>query len=86
MKIVATYELFNINRLKLEKMIQKFFEPAQLEIEIKDRFGKPVKPREWFLVPLKVIDEVVARIEDHTITDYRYDASIAAIVRVSQQG
>jgi len=85
-KIVATYELFNINRLKLERMIQKFFEPAQLEIEIKDRFGKPVKPREWFLVPLKVIDEVVARIEDQTITDYRYDASTAAIVRVSQPG
>jgi len=85
-EIVASYELFNINRSKLESLIQKFFEPARLDIEIVDRFGKPVKPREWFLVPLNVIDDVVARIEDHTITQYRYDAARATIVRIDQQG
>ncbi len=81
-EIVASYELFNINRSKLESLIQKFFEPARLDIEIVDRFGNPVKPREWFMVPLSVIDEVVAKIEDHTITEYRYDAESAAVVRI----
>jgi hypothetical protein len=37
------------------------FDPACLDIEIKDRFGQPVVPREWFLVPLFVIDEVVEK-------------------------
>jgi len=32
---------------------------ARLEIEIMDRFGRPVVPREWFLVPLFVISEAV---------------------------
>jgi hypothetical protein len=54
-EVVATYTLYNINRTgkpKLENLIHRVFEPAQLlDIEIKDRFGNPVVPREWFLVP-----------------------------------
>lgn len=30
---------------------------------MKDRFGKVVKPREWFLVPLNVIDEFVQHLQ-----------------------
>ncbi len=48
---VETYDLYNITRTKLENLIHSIFEPARLEIEIKDRFGRPVIPREWFLVP-----------------------------------
>lgn len=40
---------------------------------MKDRFGNAVVPREWFLVPLPVIDQAVERIQDGTITDYVYD-------------
>jgi len=55
-EVVATYELFNINRTKLEKLIHKFFGSVKLDIQINDRFGNPVVPREWFLVPLFIID------------------------------
>ena len=79
-EIVATYELFNVNRTKLEKLIHRFFGEVQLNIEILDRFGKPVVPREWFLVPLAVIDEMVEKIVDGTITDFRYDETSAKIV------
>ncbi len=72
-EIVATYELYNINRTKLENLIHRIFEPARLEIEIMDRFGRPVVPREWFLVPLFVIKEAVEQIKDGTISGYRYD-------------
>ena len=73
-EVVATYELSNINRVKLENLIHKFFEPAKLNIEIKDRFGNPIVPREWFLVPLFVIDEAVEKIKDGSIVDFFYDA------------
>ena len=85
-EIVATYELFNINRSKLENLIHKFFSGARLDIEIKDRFGNPVVPREWFLVPLFVIDEVVEKIKDGTIARYHYDAESAALVRSQDIG
>lgn len=80
-KIVATYKLSNINRTKLENLIHRIFDPVRLDIEIKDRFGNPVVPREWFLVPLFVIDEAVSRIKDGTITDYQYDPGTASLKR-----
>jgi hypothetical protein len=55
------------------------FEPARLEITLMDRFGNPVSPREWFLVPLFVIDEAIERIRDGTITEYVYDAESASL-------
>lgn len=57
--VVATYKLSNINRTKLENLLHKFFVGSQLDIDVPDRFGNMVKPKEWFLVPIFVIDEVV---------------------------
>lgn len=82
-EVVATYELYNVNRTKLENLIHRIFGLAQLDVEIKDRFGNPVIPREWFLVPLFVVNEAVDRIKDGTITDYAYDPKAAALVHVA---
>lgn len=78
--IVATYKLAHINRTKLENLFHKIFAPAQLDLTIEDRFGKPVRPREWFLVPLQAIDEAVSRIRDGSITGYVYDPKSARLV------
>ena len=83
MEVVATYVLYNVNRVKLENIIHRVFDRAQLDIEIKDRFGNPVKPREWFLVPLFILNEVVERIKDGTITEYVYDPMTARLVKDS---
>ncbi len=80
-EVIATYELYNINRVKLENLIHRVFDPARLDIEIKDRFGKPVVPREWFLVPVFVVDEAVERIKDGTITQYVYDPKSARLIK-----
>jgi hypothetical protein len=83
--VVATYDLYNINRVKLENLIHRVFDRAQLDIEINDRFGRPVKPREWFLVPLFVVDEAVERIKDGSITNYIYDPKAAQLVKAESQ-
>ena len=79
-EVVASYELFNINRTKLENLIHRIFASARLDIQISDRFGNPVAPREWFLVPLHAIDAVVEKIRNGTITEYRYDPISASLV------
>jgi hypothetical protein len=84
-EVVATYKLFNINRSKLENVLHRVLAPARLELEIVDRFGSPVKPREWFLVPLPVIDEVVDRVRDGTITEYVYDPGRATLLHVDRR-
>jgi hypothetical protein len=59
------------------------FSGAQINLAIPDRFGHMVKPREWFLVPLAVVDEVVERIRDRSILAYRYDATTAQLVKAA---
>jgi len=77
-EVIAEYKLFNINRAKLEKLIHRFFGSAQFDITINDRFGNPVRPREWFLVPLAVIDQAVEKIVDGSLKDYEYDPKTAS--------
>ncbi|MCZ6803427.1 MAG: GIY-YIG nuclease family protein [Proteobacteria bacterium] len=79
-EVVATYELYNINCSKLEHILHKIFDCAKLDIQINDRFGNPVVPQEWFFVPLFVIDEVVEKIKDGTISEYSYDVKLAALI------
>ncbi len=79
-EIVATYKLTGINRTKLEHLLHKIFAGAQLDLTINDRFGNPVKPREWFLVPFTAIDEAIERIKKGTIGDVTYDPQQARFV------
>ncbi|WP_339818786.1 GIY-YIG nuclease family protein [Paenibacillus sp. FSL R7-0216] len=83
-EVVASYKLAGINRRKLEGLLHRIFAPAQLDLTIHDRFGHPVRPQEWFLVPLHVIDEAVSRIRDGSITNVIYDPRTASLVGSAQ--
>jgi hypothetical protein len=80
-EIVTTFKLANINRKGLESLLQKFFSNARLDLELKDRFDTLVKPREWFLVPLEVIEQVIEKIKEGTIDQFRYDPKTANLIR-----
>ncbi|MCW3540496.1 GIY-YIG nuclease family protein [Burkholderia cenocepacia] len=79
-EVVTTYKLAGVDRTKVENLIHKIFASAQIDLEILDRFGKPVKPREWFLVPLPIIDEAVQSILNGTILDKVYDRETGKLV------
>jgi hypothetical protein len=81
--VVATYKLYDINRPRLEALIHRVLDSVRFDAEIPDRFGKPVRPREWFLVPLPVVDEIVQRIGDGTIVNYTYDRAKAALTQAA---
>ncbi len=80
-EIVATFKLANIDRKKLEALIQQFFGNARLDLELQDRFGSQVRPREWFLVPLEIIEETIEKIRAGTIDQFRYDPTTASLTR-----
>jgi T5orf172 domain len=79
-EVVASYKLADINRSKLEAIFHRIFAPAQIDLIIYDRFGHPVRPQEWFLVPINVINEAVERVRDGSITEVIYDPKSAALV------
>ena len=72
-EVVATFKLANINPHKLETLLHKFFDRARLECVLPDRFGIPVQPREWFFVPLEIIEQVIKKIKEGTLDQFQYD-------------
>lgn len=78
--IHATYKLSGINRKALEHLLHKVFAPARLDLTITDRFGHPVKPREWFMVPFSVIEEAIERLKDGSIVNMVYEPESASFV------
>lgn len=85
-EIVATFKLANIHRKTLEALLHRFFGNARLDLELKDRFGGQVEPREWFLVPLAVIDEAIQKLKDGTLGSFRYDPKTAGLTPVVPPG
>ncbi|MDV2441475.1 GIY-YIG nuclease family protein [Acinetobacter gerneri] len=83
-ELVATYSLpENIVPQKLEKLIHKVLQSAQLDIVIEDRFGNPVKPKEWFLVSLNTINDIIDHIKNGSIETIYYDAKKAQLISTS---
>ena len=83
-EIVTTFKLANINAKKLEALIQKFFSNARLDVKLQDRFGMAVKPREWFLVPLEVIEQAIEKIREGNLDQFQYDPNTARLIKVSE--
>ncbi len=81
-EIVDEYKLYNINCVKLERMLQKIFHDARLVITIKDRFGKPVEPKEWFMVTRGAVARAVELIQSGEIGNYKYDHNTARFERI----
>ncbi|MAO49341.1 MAG: hypothetical protein CML16_00455 [Pusillimonas sp.] len=79
--IVATYELKNLSRQKIENLLHRFFEPARPSgLTITDRYGKKVHPREWFYVLPEHVAEAVRLIQAGTLYKYKYDPNSQQIV------
>jgi hypothetical protein len=78
---VRSYDAINLNANKFENLMHRFFAEARLDIEIQDRFGKPFRPREWFLLPLPVVETAIALLLDGSIVRHRYDHRTCTIVR-----
>jgi hypothetical protein len=70
-----------MNLKATEKLLHAFFRDAQAEIRIPDRFGEMVRPKEWFFLSLDAIKQATQLIKNNKITDYRYDAETAQVVR-----
>ena len=80
-ELVAVYRLANINCKAFESLLHKFLARARIDLSLADRFNGKVQPREWFLVPLPAIEEVVERIKNGSISEFVYDVQSASIKR-----
>lgn len=71
--LVSTYRCYNINPHKFEQLLHRFFAEVCLNVDIHDDKGRRITPREWFVVPIDIIDKVIDLILSGEIVRYRYD-------------
>ncbi len=79
-EIIDSRACFNVNIQKLEGLIHRFFAEACLDIDLYDKSGNRYIPREWFVVPLHVIDEVIQLLLNGNIVNYKYDYNSSQVV------
>ena len=79
-ELVASYALSNINPTKLENLLHAFFVDARLDLKLQDRFGEAVTPREWFMLPLGVIDGAIDQLCRGNLEHFYYDGKNARLV------
>ena len=78
-KIVATYKVANLNSQMFEDLVHQVLKAVQFSVTVIDDQGMAHEPKEWFVVPLPVVDSIIARILDGTITAYSYNAEMQCL-------
>jgi hypothetical protein len=72
----------NLSKLDGEvSLIHRFFGHTCLEIDVFDNNGIRHTPREWFIAPLKAIEQAVTLLDSGEIINYRYDKENEVIVK-----
>jgi hypothetical protein len=78
--IEAEYKTFNMNTQKFEQLLHNFFGASCLNFDIWDEKLRRKMPQEWFIAPLKVIDQAIEMIITEKIIHYKYDQKLEVIV------
>ncbi len=82
--LVSKIQCYNFNPQKFEQLLHRFFAEVCLNVDIHDDKGRRITPREWFVVPLPIIDKVIDSILDGSIVNYRYDSTNKMLIQTSQ--
>lgn len=78
--IVETYQIYNLNAKKFEQLIHRVFATVCLDVEFDTKNNLRFNPREWFIVPLEVIEEAIKLIISGEIVNYRFEKELKALV------
>lgn len=79
-EIVATYRCYNLQLQTFESLIHRFFAHHCLNVDIYDKEGKRLTPREWFIVPLPIINEAINMLLNGSIINYVFDSETQKII------
>lgn len=81
-KIVSTYKVFNLPPRRFEGVIHSFFKDRCLDVKISDKSRINRKPKEWYVVPLQIIEQVIQLIINNEISNYRFNTTSSKIEKI----
>ncbi|GAA0318295.1 GIY-YIG nuclease family protein [Sphingomonas oligophenolica] len=72
-RVVTEYETRGVPPKKIEGLVHRFFAGACVNVQIPDRFGRKVDPREWFFVSPESVDQAMRLIATRKLHLYDYE-------------
>ena len=72
-EVMASYKVYDVPAIKIESLIQKFFQTCKLKLEITSNKREQYEPEEWYVVPFDVIEQAIILINKGKLNKYRYD-------------
>ena len=81
-KIVSSYKTFNLNPQKFEDLIHQVFSIRRLDIKVADKEGNLKQPKEWYIVPIRIIEQAIELIINKQIQNYKFDHLQNKIVKI----
>lgn len=72
-EVMASYKVYDVPAIKIESLIQKFFQTCKLKLEITSNKRTQYEPEEWYIVPFDVIEQAMILINKGKLNKYRYD-------------
>jgi hypothetical protein len=78
-EIVSVYECYNLNPQKFEHIMHTFFAQACLNLDVFGEESKRYNPREWFILPLSVIEQAIDLIISGDILNYSFNSKLSLI-------
>jgi len=73
-QIMLTAQIVNMNSHIFESLVHQIFDQVQYQVSVYDSEGVEHVPSEWYVAPLGIIESVIKKIADRSITAYTYNA------------
>ena len=84
-RVEAQYKIANMNSHTFETLLHQVLDAVQMRFTIYDNNGEEYHPKEWFVVPIDVIDTIIRKILDGSITRYSYNPGMRCLEKVIQK-
>ena len=78
-EIKLTAQIVNMNSHIFESLVHQFFHAVQFQVKVYDDEGVEHVPSEWYVAPLEIIETVIGKIADGSITRYSYNAELKSL-------
>ena len=77
-EVVSIFRVYNVNTHKLESLIHQFFETARFHLSVNG-----AEAVEWFVIPLPIVREAIAKFIDGSIVEFTYNRELQVLERIT---
>lgn len=79
-QVAASFDCYNLDPRRFEHLVHAMLHHQRVNVVLRDQRGNTYRPKEWFDVELDTARDVVRRIVDGTIVQYRMDNTTGRLV------